>query len=62
MITFYYETDRGHGENDFHSPNEAVTYYQNKFGAALMCVYHENDTEDGTPFIMDYERETNGCD
>lgn len=36
-------------------PQKVVEQLKNAFGDDLQVVYHESNTPDGTPFIVDYE-------
>jgi hypothetical protein len=62
MRRYYYElVNPGPGEvgsvDTTKEPDEIAEYLEQWHKGNLLCVYHESDTEDGTPFIMDYEKE-----
>jgi hypothetical protein len=50
--------NKGHGEIQAENDAAAVAHLLQQFERELLCVYKENDTKDGTPFIIIYENQS----
>jgi len=53
-MIYYYELENGSGKIDAENDIAAITQLTQRH-QDLLCIYQENDTEDGTPFIIVYE-------
>lgn len=57
-MIFYIEHDDGHLRTEAKDVETAVNRAKRYCKSSLIIVYHENpETNDGLPFIIDYERE-----